>query len=185
VLARLHPYLVPLSLLETVDPPISVLGKILDAAGLDLDVRMVYRNADYHTPVDDPELRGRHTIAQLASAIRERLAKGTEDRATLCLYQANDNLKDVWPISVFQLILDEPESTGDHRYDAYLAALVEHYCAKRKIITPAWTKQPWRFAMPMWFTSDNEALQEQSLSYCPAAFVRHGVLIVPNELESV
>ena len=77
-----------------------------------------------------------------------------------------------------------PALTGDTRWDAFIAAVVEDEAAVRDIAPPYWTNEASRFARPFWYLSDNTALHSWELATAPGAFVRHGVLAAKEELES-
>ncbi|MGD0881023.1 MAG: helix-turn-helix transcriptional regulator [Acidimicrobiales bacterium] len=82
------------------------------------------------------------------------------------------------------LVETPPGSTGDTRWDAFIAAVVEDESATRDVPPPLWTNERSRFARPLWYLSDNEALHAWELATAPGAFVRHGVLAAREELES-
>ena len=78
-----------------------------------------------------------------------------------------------------------PELTGDTRWDAFIAAVVEDEAATRGVPAPRWTDEPSRFVRPLWYLSDNRALHAWELANAPGAFVRHGVLAAREELAGV
>ena len=82
------------------------------------------------------------------------------------------------------LVETPPGSTGDTRWDAFIAAVVEDESATRDVPPPLWTNERSRFARPLWYLSDNEALHAWEQATAPGAFVRHGVLAAREELES-
>ena len=83
------------------------------------------------------------------------------------------------------LVETPPGSTGDTRWDAFIAAVVEDESATRDVPPPRWTNERSRFVRPLWYLSDNKALHAWELATAPGAFVRHGVLAAREELESV
>lgn len=66
------------------------------------------------------------------------------------------------------LLKAEPSSTGDDRWDVFLAALAEHLAARDG-----------RF----WFPFNTPAARVDAIVHAPAAFRRRGVFVAPQELE--
>ena len=83
------------------------------------------------------------------------------------------------------LVSTPPGLTGDTRWDAFIAAVVEDEAATRAVPTPRWTDEKVRFTRPLWYLSDNRGLHAWELATAPGAFVRHGVLAAKQELQSV
>ena len=51
-----------------------------------------------------------------------------------------------------------PGPTGETRWDAFIAAVVEDETATRALSTPRWTDEKVRFTRPAWYLSENKAL---------------------------
>jgi len=83
------------------------------------------------------------------------------------------------------LVQTPPVLTGETRWDALIAAVVEDESATRDVPPPYWTNEKSRFVRPLWYLSDNKALHAWELATAPRAFVRHGVLAARAELESI
>lgn len=82
------------------------------------------------------------------------------------------------------LDLEEPARVTP-QVDAYLAAVVEHWCARRAIAPPAWVGQECRFLDVFWWPSDNEAFTAVCLVQSPAAFRRRGIFIGATTIDRV
>lgn len=80
-------------------------------------------------------------------------------------------------------IAQEPEPTGDARFDAYLGALAEHVALKRDVDRPPWSVDRSRFLDSFWFVSDVDGFRAVALAASPAAFRRRGVFLGPGALE--
>jgi hypothetical protein len=80
-------------------------------------------------------------------------------------------------------MVQRPPSTGDPRYDALLAALVEHLCAQRGVAVPAWVDGPDRFLEPWWFVSGLRRLHASALAQSPISFARRGIFICDGALD--
>ncbi len=82
------------------------------------------------------------------------------------------------------LVAAPPPPTGDRRYDAYLAAVVEHRLGEA---APDWAKSPRRSVTPGWVIGSgpqNRELESLIRAETPPAFRRHGVFIHPSDLTS-
>ena len=76
-----------------------------------------------------------------------------------------------------------PPLTGTP-WDALLAAVVEHIARLHDHPVPAWVDEPARFLDPPWMISSNAAIAADALLYSPAAFIRHGALPDPLDLDA-
>lgn len=79
------------------------------------------------------------------------------------------------------LLADEPGSTGDQRWDVFLAALAEHLAARDERRAPAWAEE--RSLRQFWFPFNTRAARVDAIVHAPAAFRRRGVFVAPQELE--
>jgi hypothetical protein len=80
------------------------------------------------------------------------------------------------------LAVTPPSTVGDARWDALLAAVVEHDLDGLPI--PGWVHEPQRVTEE-WFVDDVPALAARTRRRTPAAFRRHGIWIDRAELASV
>jgi hypothetical protein len=80
-----------------------------------------------------------------------------------------------------RLLQDEPASTGDERWDVFLAALAEHVSARDGRDGPAWAGS--RFLRQFWFPFNGRAARVDAVVHAPAAFRRRGVFVSRQELE--
>lgn len=85
------------------------------------------------------------------------------------------------PGSRFGLLEDEPDGTGDKRWDVFLAALAEHLAAQDGRSAPQWTES--RSLRQFWFPFNTRAARVDAVVHAPAAFRRRGVYVAPQELE--
>jgi hypothetical protein len=84
-----------------------------------------------------------------------------------------------------EAIAEEPEPTGDARYDAYLGALAEHIAVAHDLERPDWSVKPSRFLDRFWFVSEVPGFRAISIAQAPAAFRRRGVFIPERSLHRV
>jgi hypothetical protein len=78
------------------------------------------------------------------------------------------------------LLAQEPASTGDERWDVFLAALAEHLAAKDGHAAPAWAES--RRLRRFWFPFNSRAARVDAVVNAPAAFRRRGVYVAAQEL---
>lgn len=83
--------------------------------------------------------------------------------------------------SRFDLLADEPPSTGDERWDVFLAALAEHLAARDHRGAPAWADD--RALLRFWFPFNTPAARVDAIVHASAAFRRRGVYVARQELE--
>ena len=86
------------------------------------------------------------------------------------------------PAEVRAGLLDqEPASTGDERWDVFLAALTEHLAAKDGRGAPPWVET--RSLRRFWFPFNTRAARVDAVVHAPAAFRRRGVYVSAQELN--
>jgi len=162
------------------EPSLSLFSRIVESAGCEVQVQIV-----------EPRRRG---VVAAARAISERLFGEKYDDLPAAIrwdgaLRAGIDLQDALrkaDLEGFRLLSDTPPPfTGERKWDAFIAAVVEQESCNRNIPAPLWTDEPTRFQRPFWYLSDYEQLHEWELSTAPGAFVRHGVLAAREELASV
>ena len=79
------------------------------------------------------------------------------------------------------LLVAEPPSVGDERWDVFLAALAEHLAARDGRGAPTWVEP--RSLRRLWFPFNTRAARVDALVHAPAAFRRRGVYVAAQELE--
>ena len=80
--------------------------------------------------------------------------------------------------------LAEPVPLTGTKWDALLAAMVEHLSRLHGHEVPAWVDEPERFLDSTWVVSPVPVIKMQSLMFAPAAFLRHGAIPDPRDLDS-
>jgi hypothetical protein len=80
------------------------------------------------------------------------------------------------------LLEDEPDTVGDERWDALLAAFAEHLAAKHDLAPPSWTTS--RVLRRPWFPAELASQRADALVWAPAAFRKHGVYLSGKDLEA-
>lgn len=151
----------------TRQPTLPVLDRMVRAAGHRLDL---------HAQPDPSIMR----IADLAAAIAEVHDEPVGLRLVFEFLRGAAD--DGHPLRL--LVAAEPESTGDDRFDALLAAVAEHLCVHGGIAAPGWVHQPHRFLHGLWWIADLPSARAQALVNAPASFRRRGVMVDRHDLAA-
>ena len=69
------------------------------------------------------------------------------------------------------------------KWDALLAAMAEHLARLHGFEQPAWVDEPERFLDTPWVLSPVPVIRMEALMYAPAAFLRHGAIPDPRDLD--
>jgi hypothetical protein len=118
------------------------------------------------------------TTNDLARMIQRYLP--SEDNALLCCAEFLDEYRDASDEVHDQLLAPEPTTTGDQRWDVFIAALVEHLAFHEQRDIPAWVRAPSRFLSTWWVPSTLPSVRIGALAESPAAFRRRGVFITED-----
>lgn len=154
------------------EPRLSTLERLASAAGMRLEVRV--------QPVGR-SLRGRSSAAATAFRIARAIDAREDDTAFRRCLELLDVLKAV-PVEGVQFLTREaPVLSGDHRYDALIAAIVEHCCVNREVATPPWVYEAER-SVQQWYVAGRKSLRADADRETPPVFRRHGVMILTDEL---
>ena len=123
------------------------------------------------------------TVAEAADAIRAHLDAGNEDGAYRDVIQFNDDLVREHGALRVAIVVTPPADTGDVRYNAILAGLVEFRLREERLPLPTWTKS--RPLAERWFVDPHFVNDPATIGRTPAPFRRRGVIIDAAELTSV
>ncbi len=81
-----------------------------------------------------------------------------------------------------EVLEERPGRTGS-KWDALLAATVEHLCDLHGHPVPVWVDEPERFLEETWVLATTPVIRRESLLYAPPAFIRHGAIPDPADLD--
>jgi hypothetical protein len=118
------------------------------------------------------------SLADLARSARRHAGDG-EAALRLCL-QFIDDFQETAPADRPALLRDAPPSTGDVRWDAFLAALAEHLAYHGALPIPRWVDRKSRFLKQWWFPTDLPSVMASALAESPAAFRRRGIFVTED-----
>jgi hypothetical protein len=125
------------------------------------------------------------TISETAAQIRRCLAARDDHEALRWVAQFVAEFQHAPSADRPGLVADEPPPTGDRRWDAMLAGVVEQLCFEHDLEVPAWAMRPGRFLDRWWFVTPHRSLHPSAFTETPAALANRGVFIHRQSLESV
>jgi len=128
-------------------------------------------------------MRRLETAESVAIAVAEALAADRETEAIRIAFGLLQEFDKATADDRRLMVASRPPRTGDPRYDAMLAALVEHLCSGAGMPAPRWVEDPERFVEPWWFVSGLASLHAGALAESPISFARRGVFICDGALS--
>lgn len=153
-------------------PTVEMLDRLVRATGRRLEV--VVR--------PDPT-----TTIGLAQAIAADLERDHEDRSgpvrRAAEFASRFARRD--PTTQHIAIKSEPPTTGDLRWDAFLAALVEWLAVRHGAEVPPWVRNPSRYLDAAWWVTTMPSLHAWEFAGSPASFQSHGVYLHRDSLANV
>ena len=152
-----------------VDPGLGSVHRYLEAVGGRLELR----------PTPEARNFSPMTLAEVARRGRQHVSDG-EHMLRLCL-QFIDDFREAESEVRPSLVETPPRSTGDARWDAFLAALAEHLAYHHRLPIPRWTAREGTVLRRWWFLSDLPSVKAASLAESPGAFRRWGIFVT-NDL---
>jgi len=123
--------------------------------------------------------------AEAAQAIAGHLRVLDEDRAFREVIQLSDDLGAAPADVRVALVVTPPPPTGDPRYDALLAGVVEEHLLRSRLPVPEWVRHPSRRLSQRWYVDDNPYTRALSDATALAGPLRHNVVLAASELASV
>ncbi len=154
-------------------PSLPLLARIIESVQGPTELRLVARD--------------RHSAVGTAERVATSLAGGSggEDAALRAVLDLRDTLQKADAAKLDGLTREAPRLSGDRRFDAFVAGVVEEAYARHRLEPPGWTQESSRFVRPFWYLSGIQDLHWWEFSTAPGPLLRHGVLAARAELESV
>ncbi len=122
------------------------------------------------------------TISEVGTEVALCLAESDEDAARRLAFRFVEQFDKADQSDRRRMIENAPSPTGDVRYDALLASLVEYCCVHHETIPPVWVDDTGRFLQEWWFVSGIRSLHADAVVHSPISFKRRGVFITENTL---
>jgi hypothetical protein len=127
-------------------------------------------------------MRVESNINDVAQDVSQCLAEGDEASAIRVAFRFVERYdKSDW-LSREAMTRNSPESTGNRRFDALLAAVVEFSCASHRSLLPTWLERSEGFLEEFWFVARVSALHAEALVHSPISFARRGIFISQDAL---
>ncbi|MGC8465685.1 MAG: hypothetical protein ACP5O0_07120 [Acidimicrobiales bacterium] len=127
---------------------------------------------------------GSMNVGVLAKAIQDDIFHGRSQGSTLRLVRQFvmdlDRADD--PAALFA---EKPPHTGDPRWDALIAGVVEDYAFHHGLPSPSWTFAPDRFLAYWWFFTSFTSMRAHAIVHTPAALSARGVFLDRASLINV
>jgi hypothetical protein len=134
---------------------------------------------------DNQSVSEPHGLHELADYVDVLAESDEEWRLRIVLHDFGLLWQDTAVERRTQLFQTEPRSI-DPRWDAFLAAYVEHRCWHDDIEPPSWVFQDSRYLTYFWYpATSSPTLRVEAVVHSPAAFEAHGVLLADRELVVV
>jgi len=125
------------------------------------------------------------SVAEFALVIGEAIREKKFSRAFRLLIQLSDNLNAVEPDICVALCASPAPLTGDVRYDALLAGLVEFTLHEKGLPVPGWVSEETRILSQRWVVDKYAIDLTKALKRTPRTFLKHNVVIDAQEFASV
>ncbi len=129
--------------------------------------------------------RGASSLAEIGRTITEDLLWDREQDALRLLFGFADDFRGSSRPGRIALLREEPESTGDPRFDAALAGVAELFASEGGLSAPTWVNGEGRFVEPWWFVASRPAFHAYTLANTPALIARHGVFMAREVFDRV
>jgi hypothetical protein len=117
------------------------------------------------------------TIKEIAEEVSQCLASGDEPLALRLIYRFVEHYDKANWKDRSRIVAARPDSTGDPRLDAMLAATVEYSCAMHRVAAPAWVNEPEYFLDRFWFVSGMTSLEADAMVNSPISYARRSIFI--------
>jgi hypothetical protein len=108
------------------------------------------------------------TIAEVGAEVARCLPENDEDAARRLAFRFVEQFDKADESERYRMMENAPRPTGDTRYVALLASLVEHCCVRREASPPPWVDDPRRFLDGWWFVSGMRSLHADAIEHSPS-----------------
>jgi transcriptional regulator with XRE-family HTH domain len=158
------------------EPRLSTLERLVEASGSKLLVEIV------PATVNGRWGDARVSAVESSRRVAEAVQNAKEQIAFRICLELIDDLRSVTPYRLAQFTEEAPLLTGNSRYDALIAAIVEDACVSVGAPTPPWVYETTR-AVEKWYLTDIHSLHEDADRETLPIYRRHGLLLLEDELS--
>ena len=126
------------------------------------------------------------TAASTADAVKRFIAQGSTDGPFRAVIQLADDLAHSAGALRSALAITPPAPSGDTRYDAFIAGVVETRLSEQGLALPTWVNEAPRLSEP-WFVDEWSAEEraQSTINATPPPLRKRGVILDASELVSV
>lgn len=153
------------------EPTVDTLRCILEAAGMRLRV--------------EPELDYAASLVGLARSIRDDIARDDRTWPVRKAAELVTRFRRADPGTRHRMITAEPPSTGDQRWDAFVAAVAEWLAVQHEVEVPDWAYNRNRYLRRGWWITPMASMRAWEYAGSPASFKNRGVYIHRESLVNV
>ena len=121
------------------------------------------------------------SLADYAAGVTERWSSDT--MARMIVHDLPRQFIDLGRDAQRRVLEEAPPLTGT-AWDALLAAMAEHLAELHHHAVQPWMDEPERFLDETWVLDKNTSIRLNALAFGPPAFVRHGTVIDPRDLDA-
>lgn len=127
------------------------------------------------------------TLGSLAEVVRSELGEDCPNQNFLLrmIAQAISDYRALASVEDQHRFMERPESTGDRRWDAMLAAVAEREARRSGHDIPVWVYDSEFVLSPWWFLSPTKSLRAYPLQHSAPEFAVRNIFIDAASLESV
>jgi hypothetical protein len=122
------------------------------------------------------------TVKETAASISSCLSENAYDDAIRLAFRIHERYQRSSVEAREQMIKEQPNETGDPRFDALIAGIVEYSCAVNRVGAPKWTQEEKYFLGTFWFVSGLESLHADAFVSSPISCKRRGVFLTQDSL---
>ena len=125
------------------------------------------------------------TVAEFALILGQAIQEKKLSKVFRLIIQLSDNLNEEEPEVCVALCTSPAPTTGDVRYDALLAGVVEYTLSRRRLPIPEWVHEEIRVLPESWVVDKYAKDAASVVKVTPRAFLKHNVVIDKREFASV
>ena len=122
------------------------------------------------------------TASSAAEDIRHFLSNEQHDAALRVVWQLAADLQSADSALRVALCVTPPAPTGDERFDALLAGVVDHLLAAARLPRPTWIDEDSRTLASPWDVEPVPSLRSAARQRTSRQLQRHGIYLDPREL---
>lgn len=117
------------------------------------------------------------SASDVADDVAQCLTSGDEALARRLIFRFIEHYDKSDEATQGRMVASQPDSTGNRKFDAMIAAVVEYSCATHQVAAPGWVNDPDYFLDQFWFVSGMSSLEADALANSPISFARRSIFL--------